>query len=282
MMKLRLVSIVLIAGILVVGCNLPQQNPATPDPDQVATQVQQLLTQIPTTLPPTSPPTVVPPTPTATQEITPTSTAEPSETPTTIAATSTQPPTDPRLILGDPTWIDDLDNGNNFAVYTDDHVKIEEKDGYLAMTAFNPDGWHSWTLSFSNLVNFYLEATIKPEECSGNDRYGVVFRAPENNKGYVYGFSCDGQYSMRNWDGKTFTAIVDWTANEAIRKGPNQANRVGIMVKGNQFTFYANGVQTGQVQDNTYTQGKFGLFIAASETEDFTAQYDEIAYWNLP
>jgi len=273
---------VFVTFFMLVGCNLPQPAQPTPSNEQVETEVNQLLTRLPSATTVLSTPTFVPPT--STEEVLPTQTAtsEPSQTPTVPLSTTTQSATDPRLTLGTPTWSDNLDTGRNFFIYTDDHVKVEEKSGFLAMTAKNADGWHSWTLSYPDLTNFYLETTAQPGACSGTDRYGLVFRSPENNQGYIYGFSCDGQFSLRKWDGKNFTTIVDWTQNEAIKSGADQSNRLGIMVKGNQFTLYANGVQVGQASDSSYTQGTLGFFTAASSTANFTAQFDEVAYWDLP
>lgn len=274
----------ILAGLilaLVSGCNLPQPVSSTPAPDQVSTQVTILLTQLPTTTQPV--PLATPtsaPSATATTAPTVSPTTPPTAEPATQVPTAESPAADPRKTLGDPTWNDPLDTGKNFFVYTDEHVVIEEKAGTLAMTAKKADGWHAWTLSYPDLDNFYLETTVRPLACSGKDRYGLVFRAPENNQGYILGVSCDGNFSLRKWDGKNFTALIDWSPSSAISTG--QSNRVGVMAKGSQFTIYLNGIQVGQAQDNSYANGTFGFFIAASSTDSFSAQFEDVSYWTLP
>ena len=54
------------------------------------------------------------------------------------------------------------------------------------------------------------------------------------------------------------------------------------MIDGNQFTFYANGKQIGQVQDDTHGEGRFGVVIGSADTSEFKVRVDEIAVWNLP
>jgi hypothetical protein len=36
------------------------------------------------------------------------------------------------------------------------------------------------------------------------------------------------------------------------------------------------------LEDDTFHQGAFGLFIGAVNTAGFTVQFDNMAYWELP
>jgi hypothetical protein len=262
--------------LLALGaCNLPKPTP-TPSAAQISTQVAQLLTSMPTTIqspepsstPPLATPSPIPPT------MTPTST--PISTPTSM-------PGDPRQTLGTPTWSDKFGGAKHFGEFDDQHVKVEIRDGHLYMTALNADSWYGWTMANDQIKDFYLEMVAKPGDCSGLDRYGILARAPDPSQGYFFGFSCDGQYSLRKWDGSKFTDLVKWTPSSDILAGANQTNRVGLMARGDQLTLYANGKELAKVQDSTYqNEGGFGLFIAASQTPGFIVEVDEVAYWTLP
>jgi hypothetical protein len=184
--------------------------------------------------------------------------------------------------LGEPAFQETFDSGTSFLEYTDEHVRFEVKSGFLEATGIKADGWHGWTLSAGVLKDAYLEISAKTGECSGLDRYGILFRAPDPNKGYFLGLSCDGRYSLRLWDGSHFTALVDWTSNPAILSGAGQTNRLGIMMEGSDLTFYVNGVMVGEKQDSTFPEGRYGLFVASSATPGFTAQFDKVEYWDLP
>jgi hypothetical protein len=166
-------------------------------------------------------------------------------------------------------------------LYEDEHVRFRVGDQELIMAAFQADGRDSWMLTFPEPANYYLEVTAAPQDCGGLDRYGVIFRT-DATEGYLFGFSCDGQYSLRRWNGDKFKALVDWTPSPDVQSGANQTNRMGLMVEGDQYTLFANGKKLAETSDDSYPEGGLGLFIAADETADFKVQISEVAYWELP
>ena len=259
---------------ITASCNFPQAQ-RTPTPDLLITAIAQTIAARPTSTPkPTV--TAIPPLPTGT------ATALPSPT-GTITITPTLPSTDPRNTLGTPTY-----KNTNFSKgwFLEDnehtHISVNDK-GALVLTSLQPVGWHSWSMYYNTLQNFYLEATLHTGACSGADRYGLVFRAPDNSHGYFFGLSCDGKYNLSSYDGTNFTTIVDYTKSTAILSGSNQTNRLGVMARGSEIDLYVNGVSIQQVNDSTYaTSGVFGVFIASQATANFTYEMDEIDYWVLP
>jgi hypothetical protein len=264
----------LILLLITVSCNLPQAR-LTPTPDLLATAVVQTIAARPSSTPkPTV--TAIPPIATAT------ATEHPSPT-NTITITPTLPSTDPKNTLGTPTY-KNTDFSKGWYLEDDEHthITVSEK-GALVLTSLQPVGWHSWSMYYHSLQNFYLEATLHTSTCSGSDRYGLVFRAPDNNHGYFYGVSCDGQYNLSSYDGTNFTTLIDYTKSSAILSGSNQTNRLGVMARGSEIDLYVNGVPIQQINDSTYTSaGVFGVFIASQATANFTYEMDEIDYWILP
>jgi len=218
-----------------------------------------------------------------------TETIEPSATP---AAMSTQTPTasptlgtsDPRASLGDPTWQEDFADASDWALYEDDHVRWEVVENKLVMTAFNADYYNGWLLSGRKDVNFYIEATGTVETCSGRDSYGLMFRAPASEKGYLgylFGISCDGRYSLRSWDGEVMSNILDWTPSPQLAAGSEQTHRIGVWAQGNELNLYAQGELLTTLTDATHGEGLFGLFISAAQTPNFTSTIEEFLYWDL-
>ena len=304
--KTFLVTAFLITGIVLAACNLSAST-EPPPVDQSAAQTAAAetiiaqLTEVAETLVP-SETAVSPDEPTPTAVIAaatetgaptaspPTTATEPPATPT-ATVTSTPPPTptlnpdDPKAGLGNPDFNDDFNSGENWPLYTDDHVAFEVKDSDLLMTAFNPDKYNGWMLTWPVISDYFLEMTAKTQQCSGKDTYGNMIRAVKTDQGYIgylFNVSCDGHYSLRRWNGEQYVSLVPWTPSDQINSGSNQTNRVGIRVVGNQFTFYANGKQIGQFQDDTHKEGRFGVVIGSANTSDFKTQVDEIAVWNIP
>ncbi len=187
------------------------------------------------------------------------------------------------LGLGSPDWVDTLNNASNWYLLDTDSTTFKVKDGALVMTAKNPGGMDEWGLSQRDAVSdFYMEVDFRTgNACTGMDRYGVLVRAPKPDRGYVFGFSCNGQYRLYKWDGSTYTGLQEWTPSPVIRTGGGQKNTLGIWAKGSQFKLYANGQLLGTVQDKAFDSGQFGLFIASSETPKFKVYVEEVRFWNL-
>ncbi len=282
---MKAITIILLGlAVSLAGC-LPQ--PATPVnlDDQVATSVGGTLTaQAP---PPTAPPaqTDTPP-PSATEVPTlapPTDTPSPSATASpTITVTAVAG--DPRSALGQPTWRDTFDSTNGWNLGDDSFTKLEIEDGNLVLTGRSTaDGWR---LTWPEVDDVYLEATARTQTCQGSDEYGLMFRVPDvhtADKGYLFGFTCDGRYFLRTWDGENMNTLVPSTASGAIQSGSDKTNRIGVWTEGDELSLYANGTLLMKISDDTFNdKGGFGFFIGARKTENFAIESSEIAYWDLP
>jgi Domain of Unknown Function (DUF1080) len=289
MHKASFVGITVTMLIFLSACNMPSQGGEsaptreavyTAAAETVIAQLTQVAQPAATEIDSLVPESTNPPQPSEAPlpGLTATSIPAPTATLTPTVATA---PDDPKLSLGDPDWRDTFEDGDNWSLYEDEHVRFRVRDDVLVMIAFGAEDRDSWMLTVPEPENYYLEVTAAPQECNGLDRYGVIFRT-DATEGYLFGFSCDGQFSLRQWDGENFNDLVDWTPSEAIQPGAGQTNRMGLMVDGDQFTLFANGEQLAEASDDTYLEGGFGLFVASDETEDFRVQVSEAAYWELP
>jgi len=312
MKKFTILTFILLA-VLLSSCHFPgyEDDSSSESDDAMATEISRILTGTPveideeptepedveeTTAPePTEEPeeteeveteTVEPEEteaePTETEEETATSTPTPTATPT---ATPTEPlaETDPVHTLGEPDWVDDMESGDHWATGFNEYTTIVFEDGYLKLTADTElDGWR---LTWPFLDDFYLEATIQSPECEGNDHFGLMFRVPENanaNKGYLYGITCNGRFSLRRWNGQNMFHPVDWTASDSINTDDKMTNKLGVMAEDEKLTLYINGEKVKEITDKAYMSGSFGIFVGGTNTEDLTVWVDQIRYWELP
>lgn len=201
----------------------------------------------------------------------------------TSESTPTQTISDPVLTLGEPTWKDTFDTGDNWGLGTNEFMTSKVVDGTLQMVGLKTK--NGWILSRQKAANFYLQLTGKMSTCSGADNYGLFFRAPSltyANRGYLYGISCDGKFALREWNVDKMAVLQDWKTSNSILKGSNQVNRLGIMAQGNVLKLYVNGVLVDTVKDSTFDQGYLGLYIGRKVTTNLTAVLDEISFWDLP
>ena len=195
------------------------------------------------------------------------------------------PSTVSTLDLGAPTVSDPMNSGTYWYMLQIPDAYFEMSGGRLVMHGLNPGMVDSWALSsYPALGDAFIEGTfITGNPCSGLDRYGMIVRAPDTDRGVVVEFSCDGRYRVYIWDGANYTGLQNWTHGAAIAGGPNKTNRLGIWLQGNTVKVYANRVLLGTVSQNKYASGRFGLVIASKNTTDFTVSVDKVEYWtNLP
>ena len=275
---------ILLLVILLTACagSSEQAAEATTDPDEVAAQVNATLTAL---APPTSTPT---PELSATPEPSPTPevTAEPTETATEVPPTATLVPIegDPAAILGEPSGVDNFDTFNNWTNFNNNCFQSEVTGTQFVMTAKGVPGIACWEFTWPLLENFYLETMVEmPQSCQPQDRFGVIFRAPDNERGYLYGYTCDGQFTLTAWDGdETTTVLVPQTATSAIDPSPGAKNRMGLLVSGASYYLYANGLFLAQALDVTYLEpGKLGYYVRAATEQPFTVAYDYLKIWIL-
>ena len=255
--EMRLIAGLLVLAAILVGCQ-PAEPTAVTDPPVVIESTD-------------TPPAVkvLTPQPAGDSQVTPTSTPE----------------ADPREALGKPTWRATFgpETDQTWGTFDDQQAKAEVLPGGLVLTAKKDNSFDTWSLSYPTLSDFYLEIIgASSPACAGKDRYGPIVRAPENNMGYLYQISCDGMFQVRKWDGEQFTDTIKWTPSQYIVPGPNQTHRLGYMAEGSQMAVYVNGFLLAEFEDESYSEGKFGVTIAASDTPGFTVTITDVEYWELP
>lgn len=190
---------------------------------------------------------------------------------------------DPAAFLGTPDGTEDFNNEKNWTTFDSPCFKSSIIWGQFIMTAKGIPQTLCWEVSWSQLDNFYLETTYeRPETCDPQDRFGMLFRAPDNNRGYLYGVDCGGNYSLSIWDGQSTTVLVEPTNSDAILNVPGENNRLGLLTFGENISLYANGVYLETVTDFTFLdQGKIGYFVRAAQETPFTVRYNQLLLWAL-
>lgn len=194
---------------------------------------------------------------------------------------------DPPDILGPPAFLDTFDTDDNWNTYNNDCYQSSISSGTYNMTAKGKKGFETitcWEATWPRINNLYLEAETKsPETCSGRDRWGLFFRGPDTQRGYVYLLTCDGEFVMGNLDGQNVQIIQSFSTSGAVNAGPGQTNRIGVLANGSNFSLYVNGARLSDVTDSAYTSNgvRIGLAIGSSDTENMTVNFDNFAYWEL-
>lgn len=302
MKKILVISLLM---VFLTGC-LPQPGPSQGDDDLIGTLVAATLTAAPegqynplptqqqdeqtgeATPEASAEPGETPLPPSATLEPTFTPTSTPTITPSatpTLTLTPTLDPGDPVLSLGYPTFDDKFNGTTNFYQYDGSAASYTIETGKMVLVAKNDNSYETWSLSWGDMEDFYLEATGSfGPACAGKDRYGMIFRAPDTSQGYIITISCDGSYRLSTYESADddYTILKGWASSSHINTGPGATNRLGIWVKDDLLAGYVNGIKVFEVTDSTFSAGRMGVVVAASSTPGFTANLTRVVYWNLP
>ena len=297
MKKLAFVLLAILIGGTLAGCGLAERFQQA-EQQYLETRVVELLDELPeaevlaTEIVESE--ELEEPTPTEEVELEVEETEEPKEPeePVEVEATSEPEPTptvesfDPGEYLGEPAWSDTFDQVKYWVFGSDDYSVATLEGGRMKLVAQSEEpGWR--IASTEVLTKAYIEAEFEVGTCSSTDRYGIIFRVPQNvgyNQGYIFSVTCDGRYSLRLWDGiaKKSVWVKYYTISEAINKGSNQSNRLGVMTIADEFGLYINGEKVDVIEDGTFASGYFGVYINRDKTDKLTIFADNAKYWLDP
>lgn len=194
--------------------------------------------------------------------------------------------TDPGVYLGDPEWEDDMTATGNWSLATDDYLAATYDEETLMIKSLTTE--HGWRAAYTGaLEDAYIEAVITAGTCAGSDAFGLMFRMPENvgyQRGYVFVITCEGTYALRKWDGLTgangaMEELIEFTESDLINAGEDGTNRLGVLTVGDYITIFLNGEEIGQITDDSYEKGFFGIYLNADKSEDLTIYVDDVKYW---
>jgi hypothetical protein len=187
------------------------------------------------------------------------------------------------LDFGSPDWVDTFASGSNWFLVNNDQVRFLVEDGRMELRTKQSSVTDQWGISNQpDLRNFYIEGMFTTgDACVGLDRYGFIVRAPEPDRGYVVQLSCNGQYRVYVWDGKSYNALQEWTSHPSINTGPGQTNILGVLFDGKDMELYVNSVRITSFNDSNFNKGSFGLVVGSTNTDNFRVYVEKVSYWIL-
>ena len=153
-----------------------------------------------------------------------------------------------------------------------------ESDGTETVKSIEGGQYHirfkisdAWTNSVRNtdqgpFSNFQLDADVT--HISGENNLcaaGILFRVADWDNLYGFRVSPAGTYYIWKEVAGTFTALVEWTASDAINEGP-ATNHLTVRASGSTLIFFINGEQVDQVVDSSTSSGDVGLHARTYDT----------------
>jgi serine/threonine-protein kinase len=123
-----------------------------------------------------------------------------------------------------------------------------------------------WSIPDTDSVSdLYVAVDAQLIDGVSNAQYGLVFRRTAGKDYYLILVSDNGYYEfvkvVDEW-----TPLTEWTETTAVQ--PGGVNRLEVVAKGSQFTFYINGEYVAEFSDDELDSGKPALVVGLSEAGD--------------
>ena len=153
-------------------------------------------------------------------------------------------------------------------------------DGQAYSIQVNKQSWMAWNATKGDYADFMLQFDATLVEGDKDNAIGALFRFVDKNNYYELDINGNQSYSVGADVDDTWTQIVSWTQNTAI-KPLGQTNRVRLMAYGSTFSLYVNEQFVGQFSDSTFSSGDVAVVVTSYDNPPARATFDNIKVWQL-
>jgi serine/threonine protein kinase len=147
------------------------------------------------------------------------------------------------------------------ALMSDGFYRLSNQQEQSAVTAV------ANTSTVYNNVSITMEAALQ-EDSHPASAYGIVFRYQDEHNYNVFATDGMGRYSIWVLTNGTWRELrgesENWTPDEAVEQ-IGSPNRLTINIIGDHFTGYVNSVRVTRINDETFADGRVGIYIASDE-----------------
>lgn len=204
-----------------------------------------------------------------------------SPTPTRVPVIPAQPTPDQRPAIGEIVLTDDFITEKNWQTIETSAGAVAYGKGDLTIAISKPFEYLSSLNKEILLTDFYLEMTLSPSLCRGNDSYGLLFRAATGFDNYRLLFNCSGMVRLeRMIDGKP-VPLRDWEASGQVPPGSPLKIRVGIWSVRNELRFFINDFYQFNARDPVYTNGGIGVFARSGGQNALTVSFSDLVIHDI-
>lgn len=125
---------------------------------------------------------------------------------------------------------------------------------------------------------FVLDGTMAPVAGPDFNGYGLAYRAQDPTRYSVFAVGSDGYYAVLRVAGDEVTPLVAWQQFPHIRRG-RLANRLRVECSGATCDFYINDEYATSIEDDTWIEGDFGLWVRSFDEEAVEVEFTTVGVW---
>jgi hypothetical protein len=224
-------------------------------------------------------------TPTPMDTATPTATIvwfPPTDTSTPLPPQPALPTQDARPGMGELLLSDSFDQPAFWNTARSDQASAMLANNRLVLSINAPGPMYITSLRSQPIAgDFYAEALASLSLCSGNDQYGMLFRAGGSLDYYRFVLKCNGQERLeRVRAGVTYPLLAWLISNDVPPRAPAQV-RLGVWADSREIRIFVNDVFQFSMVDPVFSAGTFGFFAFASGKDPVTVSFSELAVHSI-
>jgi hypothetical protein len=205
----------------------------------------------------------------------------PTSTPATLSQLEASPTPEERPGTGEIIFKDDFSDASFWQTASSDQAGAIIDINRLTLVIRAPK---TSIISLRNkpmLTNFYAEVTARTNLCSGNDDYGMLFRAASGADYYRFALSCDGTIRVdRIREGQSSPLQLATPSGDAPPGSPGET-RIGVWVSGNEMRFFLNGRYQFSATDPLFGSGAIGFFARSGGDNAVSVSFSDLVVNNV-
>jgi hypothetical protein len=127
-----------------------------------------------------------------------------------------------------------------------------------------------------SLSDFYAEMTVSVNRCSGEDSYGILFRAASGDSAYRFLLNCSGMARMDHIRGGNVTVLQKpLSSGDAPPAAPGLV-KMGVWAAGAEIRLYLNGHYQFSVVNSYLLKGSLGVVANAVSPEGMNISFSDL------
>ena len=134
--------------------------------------------------------------------------------------------------------------------------------------------------------DFYAQAMVEVNLCSGKDQYGMLFRVSSSENYYRFTVNCSGQLRLERVRGGETYPLLDWLSSGDAHPGAPAQVKLGLWAVGREIRVFLNGNHQFTQFDPVFSDGTIGFFIKATGQTPVTVSFSDLSvysvYYNSP
>ncbi len=126
-----------------------------------------------------------------------------------------------------------------------------------------------------------FEVVAAPVAGDDFNAYGLLYRAHDEQHGYVFAVGSDGYFAVLELADGAETPLVDWQQFPHIHRG-RAANRLRVTCAGTTCQYTINDEYATTVKDDSYTSGQVGLWLQGHNQGALKVEFQRAYVWSQP